>query len=184
MHNTPFFDKIKEKIIKAENSGKLDGPFIPFIFGSLIFLSLFVLAIYRGENISAAWILVLALSSYFVGYRYYSRFIANRVFRLDPLNPTPAHIFNNGYDFVPTNKYVVFGHHFATISGAGPLVGPVLAAQMGYLPATLWIIFGVILAGAVQDMVILIISTRSKAKSLGEIASEQLGKFTGTLVLL
>jgi carbon starvation protein len=182
--HTFFSEKIKEKIIRAENSGKLNGPFIPFIFGSLIFLSLFVLAIYRGENISAAWILVLALSSYFVGYRYYSRFIANRVFKLDSSNPTPAHIFNNGYDFVPTNKYVVFGHHFAAISGAGPLVGPVLAAQMGYLPATLWIIFGVVLAGAVQDMVILIISTRSKAKSLGEIASEQLGKFAGTLVLL
>lgn len=157
---------------------------IPGILSLFIFSALFVLAVKRGENISAAWILVLALSSYYVGYRYYSKFIADRVFGLDDVNLTPAHKFNNGYDFVPTNRYVVFGHHFAAISGAGPLVGPVLAAQMGYLPSTLWIIFGVILAGAVQDMVILIISERKNARSLGEIVSDELGKFAGVLSMI
>lgn len=157
---------------------------IPLIISLGIFASLFVLAIYRGETISAIWVLILALSSYYIGYRYYSKFIANKVFLLNDKNITPAHKFNNGYDFVPTNKFVVLGHHFAAISGAGPLVGPVLAAQMGYLPSTLWIVFGVILAGAVQDMVILIISTRKDAKSLGEIISDELGKFSGALALI
>jgi carbon starvation protein len=163
---------------------KMKKLLIPTILSILIFLSLFVLAIYRGENISAVWILILALSSYYIGYRYYSKFIANNVFNLNDNNTTPAHKFNNGYDFVPTNKWVVLGHHFAAISGAGPLVGPVLAAQMGYLPSTLWIVFGVILAGAVQDMVILIISIRKNAKSLGEIISDELGKFAGFLSLI
>ncbi len=162
---------------------------IPLIISLIIFISISTLALNRGERISAAWILILALSSYYIGYRYYSRFIANGVFHLDNRNITPAHKFNNGYDFVPTNKWVVLGHHFAAISGAGPLVGPVLAAQMGaaqmgYLPSSLWIIFGVILAGAVQDMVILIISTRKNAKSLGEIISDELGKFAGILSLI
>jgi len=163
---------------------KMKNFIIPIILSILIFSSLFVLAIHRGENISAVWILILAISSYYIGYRYYSKFIANNVFQLNDNNITPAHKFNNGYDFVPTNKWVVLGHHFAAISGAGPLVGPVLAAQMGYLPSTLWIIFGVILAGAVQDMVILIISTRKNAKSLGEIISDELGKFAGFLSLI
>jgi carbon starvation protein len=157
---------------------------IPLILSSLIFFSLLTLALHRGETISAVWILILALSSYYIGYRYYSKFIANKVFQLNDNNITPAHKFNNGYDFVPTNKFVVLGHHFAAISGAGPLVGPVLAAQMGYLPSTMWIVFGVILAGAVQDMVILIISTRKDAKSLGEIISDELGKFAGFLALI
>ncbi len=157
---------------------------IPLGIGALFFISLFILAVLRKENISAVWILVLALSSYYIGYRYYSRFIAGKVFGLDANAKTPAHIFNNGYDFVPTNKFVLFGHHFAAISGAGPLVGPVLAAQMGYLPGTLWIVFGVILAGAVQDMVILIISERKNGRSLGEIISDELGKFGGIIGLI
>ncbi len=168
----------------SDIENKMKKLIIPIILSILIFSSLFVLAVHRGENISAAWILVLAISSYYIGYRYYSKFIANNVFKLNDDNITPAHKFNNGYDFVPTNKWVVLGHHFAAISGAGPLVGPVLAAQMGYLPSTLWIVFGVILAGAVQDMVILIISTRKNAKSLGEIISDELGKFAGILSLI
>lgn len=110
------------------------------------------------------WLVVAALCVYAVGYRFYSKFIAQKVFELDHNRKTPAEIHNDGKDFVPKNKYVLFGHHFAAIAGAGPLVGPILAAQMGYLPGTLWIIVGVILAGAVQDVIILFASTRRKGK--------------------
>ncbi|MGO4775707.1 carbon starvation CstA family protein, partial [Lysobacter sp. 2RAB21] len=109
------------------------------------------IALRRGEHINALWIVVAAVSIYLVAYRYYSLFIANKVMQLDPTRATPAVINNDGLDYVPTNKHVLFGHHFAAIAGAGPLVGPVLAAQMGYLPGLLWLIVGVVLAGAVQD---------------------------------
>jgi carbon starvation protein len=152
---------------------------------SIIFaLAFYVLAIYRKEPVSAGWILLCALSLYILGYRYYSYYIAYKVFEVSDQNPTPAHRFYNGLDYVPTNKWVLFGHHFASISGAGPLVGPVLAAQMGYLPGVIWIPIGAVVAGAVQDMLILTISMRMGGKSLGAIAREYLGRFGGFVVLL
>lgn len=143
-----------------------------------------LLALSRGEPVGAIWLLIATLCVYIIGYRYYSYFIAYRVFNVDDNNPTPAHRLYNGFDYVPTNKWVLFGHHFASISGAGPLVGPVLAAQMGYLPGTLWILIGVVLAGAVQDMVILTISMRKDGRSLGQIARDELGRFGGFIALL
>jgi carbon starvation protein len=152
---------------------------------SIIFaLAFYVLAIYRKEPVSAGWILLCALSLYILGYRYYSYYIAYKVFEVSDQNPTPAHRFYNRLDYVPTNKWVLFGHHFASISGAGPLVGPVLAAQMGYLPGVIWIPIGAVVAGAVQDMLILTISMRMGGKSLGAIAREYLGRFGGFVVLL
>ena len=109
-----------------------------------------VIALRRGEHISALWIIAAAVSVYLVAYRYYSLYIANKVMQLDPTRATPAVINNDGLNYVPTNKYVLFGHHFAAIAGAGPLVGPVLAAQVGYLPGTLWLLAGVVFDGAVQ----------------------------------
>lgn len=146
--------------------------------------ALYVLAIYREEPVSAGWILLCAFSLYILGYRYYSYYIAYKVFEVSDQNPTPAHRFYNGLDYVPTNKWVLFGHHFASISGAGPLIGPVLAAQMGYLPGVIWIPIGAVIAGAVQDMLILTISMRMGGKSLGAIAREYLGRFGGFVVLL
>uniref|UniRef100_A0A7C5X125 Carbon starvation protein A n=1 Tax=Thermocrinis ruber TaxID=75906 RepID=A0A7C5X125_9AQUI len=152
---------------------------------SIVFaFAFYVLAIYRKEPVNAGWILLCALSLYILGYRYYSYYIAYKVFEVSDQNPTPAHKFYNGLDYVPTNKWVLFGHHFAAISGAGPLVGPVLAAQMGYLPGVIWIPIGAVVAGAVQDMLILTISMRMGGKSLGAIAREYLGKFGGFVVLL
>ncbi|PTQ52860.1 MAG: Carbon starvation protein A [Hydrogenibacillus schlegelii] len=138
-----------------------------------------VLALARGETVNAAWLLTAAIVTYAVAYRFYSRFIATRIFALDDRRATPAEVRNDGKDYVPMNKWVLFGHHFAAIAGAGPLVGPVLAAQMGYLPGTLWILIGVALAGAVQDMVILIASMRRDGKSLGQIAREEIGPVGG-----
>ncbi len=150
----------------------------------LLALSLSIVAFKYGEGVGAIWILIASLCIYIIGYRYYSYFIAYKVFRVNDENLTPAHRYTNNLDFIPTNKWVLFGHHFASISGAGPLVGPVLAAQMGYLPGLLWILIGVVLAGAVQDMVILAISMRKGGKSLGQIAKEELGRFGGFIVLL
>lgn len=118
-----------------------------------------------------------------VAYRYYSLFIATHVMQLDPLRATPAVVNNDGLDYVPTNKHILFGHHFAAIAGAGPLVGPVLAAQMGYLPGTLWLIAGVVLAGAVQDFMILFLSTRRDGRSLGDMVREEMGRIPGTIAL-
>ncbi|MCU1718198.1 carbon starvation CstA family protein [Pseudomonas sp. 5P_3.1_Bac2] len=140
-------------------------------------------ALSRGEAINALWIVVAALAIYLVAYRYYSLFIATKVMQLDPSRATPALLNNDGLDFVPTNKHVLFGHHFAAIAGAGPLVGPVLAAQMGYLPGTLWLIAGVVLAGAVQDFMVLYISTRRNARSLGDMVREEMGRIPGTIAL-
>lgn len=142
-----------------------------------------VVALRRGEAINALWIVVAAVALYLVAYRYYSLFIATRVMQLDPRRATPAVLNNDGLDFVPTNKHVLFGHHFAAIAGAGPLVGPVLAAQMGYLPGTLWLIAGVVLAGAVQDFMVLFISTRRNARSLGDMVREEMGRIPGTIAL-
>jgi len=143
-----------------------------------------VLALVRGETISAAWLLIAAVCTYAVGYRFYSKFLANRVFGLDARRATPAERFNNGHDFVPTNKWVLFGHHFAAIAGAGPLVGPVLAAQFGFLPGTLWLVIGVVLGGAVQDFTILFCSLRRDGKSLGQMAKEEVSKVTGVTAMV
>lgn len=143
-----------------------------------------VLALSRGEEISAMWIVLAAVSVYLIAYRFYSKFIANKVFELDDNRKTPAERLNDGLDYVPTNKWVLFGHHFAAIAGAGPLVGPILAAQLGYLPSTIWILVGVVFAGAVQDFLVLFISTRRDGKSLGEMAKQELGATTGVIVML
>ena len=143
-----------------------------------------VLALSRGENVSALWILFAALSSYAIAYRFYARFIAYRVLGVDNTRATPAERLQNGTDFDVTDRRVLFGHHFAAIAGAGPLVGPVLAAQMGYLPGTIWIIVGVIFAGAVQDMVVLFFSMRRNGKSLGQMVREEIGTVGGVAALI
>src|SRR6267378_3316859 len=135
----------------------------------------------RGESVNAVWLVTAALIVYFIAYRFYSKFIAERVLRLDDSRQTPAERHDDGMDYVPTNRWVLFGHHFAAIAGAGPLVGPVLAAQMGYLPGTLWILAGVVFAGAVQDMTVLFMSTRRDARSLGDIIRAEMGPTAGTV---
>ena len=142
-----------------------------------------VVALNRGESINALWLVVAAVCVYLIAYRYYSLFIADKVMELDPTRMTPAHRHNDGLDYVPTNKYVLFGHHFAAIAGAGPLVGPVLAAQMGYLPGMLWILAGVVFAGAVQDFMVLFISTRRDGRSLGDLVKSELGAVPGVIAL-
>ncbi|MGW1492050.1 carbon starvation CstA family protein [Streptomyces sp. NPDC002402] len=143
-----------------------------------------MVALARGEEISAVWLVVAALGSYAIAYRFYSRFIARRVLKLDDTRATPAERLEDGVDFQPTDRRVLLGHHFAAIAGAGPLVGPVLAAQMGYLPGTIWIVVGVIFAGAVQDMVVLFLSMRRDGKSLGQMAREEIGKMGGAAALI
>ncbi|MGC7405276.1 carbon starvation CstA family protein [Pandoraea pneumonica] len=140
-------------------------------------------ALSRGETISALWIVIAAICVYLIAYRFYSKFIATRVAQLDGSRMTPAWRHNDGLDYVPTNKYVLFGHHFAAIAGAGPLVGPVLAAQMGYLPGMLWILAGVVFAGAVQDFMVLFISTRRDGRSLGDLVKSELGMIPGVIAL-
>lgn len=157
---------------------------IPWILLAIVgAIGLAVLATSRGEPVNALWIVVAAVSCFLVAYRYYALYIARNVMRLDPLRATPAHTLADGLDYVATDKRVLFGHHFAAIAGAGPLVGPVLAAQMGYLPGTLWIIFGVVLAGAVQDFMVLFISMRRDGKSLGELVRLEMGPVAGTIAL-
>ena len=145
--------------------------------------SLSVVAVSRGEAVNALWIVVAAACSFLVAYRYYALYITRNVMRLDPARPTPAIRRADGLDYVATDRTVLFGHHFAAIAGAGPLVGPVLAAQMGYLPGTLWIIAGVVLAGAVQDFMVLFISMRRDGKSLGELIRMEMGQVAGTIAL-
>jgi carbon starvation protein len=140
-------------------------------------------ALARGEAISALWVVIAAICTYLIAYRYYSLFIADRVLRLDGNRKTPAHRHNDGLDYVPTDKNVLFGHHFAAIAGAGPLVGPVLAAQMGYLPGLLWILAGVVFAGAVQDFIVLFISTRRDGRSLGDLIKQEMGTVPGLIAL-
>jgi carbon starvation protein len=143
-----------------------------------------VLALHRGETINAAWVVLAAVGTYLIAYRFYSRFLADRVLGLNDRRATPAERLNNGRDFVPTSRWVLFGHHFAAIAGAGPLVGPVLAAQFGYLPGTIWLVFGVVLGGAVQDFIILSGSMRRDGKSLGQMAKEETGPVTGLLAMV
>lgn len=142
------------------------------------------IALNRGETISAAWIVIAAACVYLIAYRFYSKFIVKNVFQLDATRMTPAVRHNDGLDYVPTNRYVLFGHHFAAIAGAGPLVGPVLAAQMGYLPGMLWLLAGVVFAGAMQDFVILFISMRRDGRSLGELVKMELGPVAGVIALI
>src|SRR5881296_487754 len=143
-----------------------------------------VLALSRGEMVNAAWLLTAAVCTYAIAYRFYSKFLAHRVFGLDDRRATPAERFYNGRDFVPTNKWVLYGHHFAAIAGAGPLVGPVLAAQFGFLPGTIWLVIGVVLGGAVQDFTILFCSLRRDGKSLGQMAKEEVNPAAGAMAML
>ena len=157
------------------------GPFV--ILAVVAAIGLSIVAGNRGEEVSALWIVFAAASIYVIAYRYYSKFIADRVMKLDAGRVTPAVRLTDGLDYVPTNKYVLFGHHFAAIAGAGPLVGPVLAAQMGYLPGLLWLVTGVVLGGAVQDFTILFISMRRDGRSLGELIRSELGVVPGLIAL-
>ena len=143
-----------------------------------------VLAFHRGEPLNAIWLLAAAACSYAIGYRFYSKWLAVKVLLLDGRRATPAMVHEDGKDFVRTNKWIVFGHHFAAISGPGPLVGPVLAAQFGYLPGTLWLLIGVVLGGAVQDFLILFCSIRRGGKSLGEMVQEEIGRPAGAIAML
>src|SRR4030088_3546227 len=149
------------------------------VAGMLGALALAAIAFHRREPISAMWLVVAALCSYVLGYRFYSKFVAAKVLALDAMRATPAERLENGRDFVRTNKWVVFGHHFAAIAGPGPLVGPVLAAQFGYLPGTLWILAGAVFGGCVQDFVILLFLTRRDGKSLTERAKDEVGRVGG-----
>ena len=142
------------------------------------------LALRRGETVNAFWLVAATVSVFFIAYRFYSRFIADKALALDATRATPAVLRNDGLDYVPTDRRVVFGHHFAAIAGAGPLVGPVLAAQMGYLPGTLWILVGVIFAGAVQDLMILFLSLRRDGRSLGEMVRMELGATAGVIAMV
>ncbi|EJL82836.1 carbon starvation CstA family protein [Pantoea sp. GM01] len=143
-----------------------------------------MLALSRGEHVNAVWLVIASVACYSIAYRFYSLFISKRIFELDDRRLTPAERLSDGLDYVPTNKWVLFGHHFAAIAGAGPLVGPILAAQMGFLPGTIWILVGVMFAGAVQDFLILFISTRRDGRSLGEMARQELGSFAGVVTML
>jgi carbon starvation protein len=146
------------------------------VLGAVAFATI---ALRRGEPINAIWLVTAAVCTYAIGYRFYSKFIAAKVLTLDAARATPAERLDDGRDFVPTNKYVVFGHHFAAIAGPGPLVGPVLAAQFGYLPGTLWLLAGAVLGGCVQDFVTLAFSVRRNGKSLGQMAREEIGRVGG-----
>src|SRR5262249_1328495 len=147
-------------------------------------LALATIALHRGEAINAMWLVVAALCTYALGYRFYSKFIAAKVLTLDAMRATPAERLENGRDFVRTNKWYLFGHHFAAIAGPGPLVGPVLAAQFGYLPSTIWILVGAIFGGCVQDFVILLFSVRRDGKSIGQMAREEVSKTAGTVAFI
>src|SRR5262245_17357861 len=140
-----------------------------------------IVALNRGEVVNAAWLVVAAVCIYFIAYRFYGLWVANRALGVEASRATPAQRHNDGLDYVPTNKYVLYGHHFAAIAGAGPLVGPVLAAQMGYLPGTLWILAGAVFAGAIQDMTVLFLSTRRDGRSLGDIVRAEMGPVAGTI---
>src|SRR5215831_1559860 len=144
-------------------------------------IALAIVALSRGEMINSVWLVAAAICTYLIAYRFYGLFIGHTVMQVDANRTTPAYRHNDGLDYVPTNRYVLFGHHFAAIAGAGPLVGPVLAAQMGYLPGTLWILAGVVFAGAVQDMVVLFLSTRRDGRSLGDMVRSEMGPVAGAI---
>src|SRR5437899_11393472 len=162
---------------------RLQAP-IWIAIAALAALALATIALHRGEQINALWLVTAAIGTYALGYRFYSKFIAAKVLALDAQRATPAERLENGRDFVPTNKWVVFGHHFAAIAGPGPLVGPVLVAQFGYLPGTLWILVGAVFGGCVQDFVILLFSVRRDGKSLGQMARDEISKTAGTVAFI
>src|SRR3974390_1995087 len=143
-----------------------------------------IVALNRGEAVNAAWLVTAAVCIYFIAFRFYGLFVADRALGVDGPRPPPAYRHNDGLDYVPTNQYVLFGHHFAAIAGAGPLVGPVLAAQMGYLPGTIWILAGVVFAGAVQDMTVLFLSNRRDGRSLGDMVRSEMGPVAGGIALV
>src|SRR6195256_5037407 len=147
-------------------------------------VALGVLAFSRGEQISALWIIIAGLCATAISYRFYSKWLATKVLVLNDERATPAHVKNDGKDFVPTNRWMVFGHHFAAIAGPGPLVGPVLAAQFGFLPGTLWILIGATLGGAVHDMIVLFASVRRGGKTLGQMVKEEIGPGVGVLAMI
>src|SRR6185503_17740488 len=156
-------------------------------WGALAVVAAFCLAaitLNRGEHVNSIWLVLASACTYVIGFRFYGKFIAARVMTLNDQRATPAERLENGHDYEPTNKWIVFGHHFAAIAGPGPLVGPVLAAQFGYLPGTLWIIIGAVVGGAVQDFVILFASMRRDGKSLGKMAREEIGKVGGFIALV
>src|SRR5512142_142989 len=163
---------------------KLGSIFLWGLAGLVGTAALAVVAFHRGEPINALWLVVAATCCYALGYRFYSKFIAAKILAVDPLRATPAERLENGRDFLVTNKWVVFGHHFAAIAGPGPLVGPVLAAQFGYLPGTLWVLAGAVVGGCVQDFVILLMSVRRDGKSMGQMAREEIGKVGGCVALV
>ncbi|PPD10404.1 MAG: carbon starvation protein A, partial [Methylotenera sp.] len=154
------------------------------LVGLLGTFALSTIALNRGESINALWLITAAVCIYAIAYRFYAAWIAAKVLAIDETRATPAERLDNGRDYMPTNKWVVFGHHFAAIAGPGPLVGPTLAAQFGYLPGTLWILIGAVLGGAVQDMVTLFFSTRRNGRSLGQMARDEIGVIGGTAALI
>src|SRR5262249_31965245 len=160
--------------------GKISGVVLALVGG----IALAGIALHRHEPINALWIITAAVCIYLLGYRIYAAWIAARVLRVDPTRATPAERLNNGRDFVPTHRAIVFGHHFAAIAGPGPLVGPTLAAQFGYLPGTLWILVGAVFGGCVQDMTILLLSTRRDGRSLGQMARDEFGPVGGFAALV
>lgn len=162
------------------SSGKIAWFFVA-ILGAIAFG---YIALNRGETVNAMWVLTAAVCVYLIAYRFYSLYIADKVLQVDATRMTPAFRHNDGLDYVPTNKVILFGHHFAAIAGAGPLVGPVLAAQMGYLPSMLWILVGVVIAGAVQDYMVLFVSTRRDGRSLGELVKAEMGTIPGIIALI
>src|SRR6202041_1566563 len=169
-HNAPLERIGMNKTLRALGWGMV---------GMVGAVALGAIALRRGEPINALWLVVAATCCYALGYRFYSKFIAVRILALDGLRATPAERLENGRDFLVTNKWVVFGHHFAAIAGPGPLVGPVLAAQFGYLPGTMWVLAGAVFAGCVEDFVILLFSVRRDGKSLTEMAKEEIGRVGG-----
>jgi carbon starvation protein len=167
--------------VLAANESRLQSTLLWVAIALLGATSFGVIALSRGESVNAAWLVIAAVCIYFIAYRFYALFIARAALGIDPGRKTPAYRHNDGLDYVPTNRYVLFGHHFAAIAGAGPLVGPVLAAQMGYLPGTLWILAGVVFAGAVQDMVVLFLSTRRDGRSLADMVRSEMGPTAGSI---
>src|ERR1700690_1800686 len=147
-------------------------------------IALAVVATSRGETVNSMWLVIAAVCTYITGYRFYAKFIAVKIMALDNTRATPGERLRDGHDFEPTNKWIVFGHHFAAIAGPGPLVGPTLAAQFGYLPGTLWIIIGAVVGGCVQDFIILFCSMRRDGKSLGQMARQEIGKVGGFTALI
>lgn len=191
----PEYSPEEEKLILRNKNGVPVGikPHSKWSVGKIVIwsaitalgvLGWFMLAVMRGEQVNTIWFVITAVCTYAIAYRYYALFIQKKIMRPDDTNATPAERINNGQDFDPTNRVVLYGHHFAAIAGAGPLVGPVLAAQMGYLPGTLWIIFGVCIAGAVQDMLVLFFSMRRGGRSLGQMATDEIGKVGGLVATI